>query len=343
MLIGRAVPPLLMIALAACGRPSAAPPPASAAAAPGDVVAEVDGQKITATELDAHAAGQLQQLRDQEYQIRVNALDDLIAKRLLEKKAKERGVSADELRRLEVDAKVPSPTPAEVNAIYDQNRDRVGGRSRDEVAPQIRSSITQQRIAERNAAFAAELRDGADVKILLEQPRADVVIAPDAQARGPAQAKVTIVEYSDYLCPYCQRAEETVSRVLARSEGKVRFVHRDLLIGRPRSMAVARAALCAGEQGKFWEYRANLLSSTGDWSDVDLAGRAIGLGLKAEDFKSCLASDRHEKAVLDSTDEGQKLGVSGTPTFFINGRRMVGVRSEADLEQTIQSELARRG
>jgi protein-disulfide isomerase len=345
MPIRRAVPLFLAIALAGCGRPGAAPSPAPPASGQsGDaVVAEVDGERITAAELDRHAAGQLQQVRDQEYEIRRNALDDLIGQRLIEKRARERGMTAEELKRQEVDSKVQPPTAAEIDAIYDQNRDRVGGRSRDQVAPQIISSLTQQRIAERNQAFTNELRGSAAVTILLEQPRAEVPVAAGAQARGPAQAPVTIVEYSDYLCPYCQRAEETVARVLARYEGKVRFVHRDLLIGRPRSMAVARAALCAGEQGKFWEYRANLLSGSGDWSDVDLGGRAIALGLNAADFRSCLASDRHEKAVLDSTEEGQKLGVSGTPTFFINGRRMVGVRSEADLERTIQAELARRG
>jgi protein-disulfide isomerase len=344
MVIARAVPLLILAAAAGCGRPSGGPSPDAAPRQSGDaVVADVEGEKIALAELDERAAGQLQQLRDQEYELRMKALEDLIGERLLEKRARERGVSPKELTRTEVDLKVPSPTPAEIDAIYDQNRDRVGGRSRDEVAPQIVASLTQQRIAERRAAFLAELRGSANVKILLEQPRTEVKVAEGAQARGPASAPVTIVEYSDYLCPYCQRAEATLSAVLARHEGKVRFVHRDLLIGRPRSMAVARAALCAGEQGKFWEYRTSLLSATGDWSDQDLASRATAIGLAAADFKSCLASDRHEQAVLDSTEEGQRLGVNGTPTFFINGRRMVGVRSEADLDQAIRSELARRG
>ena len=346
MLTVRVVASLLLAGAVGCGTPGPAPSPGSpaSAGASGDaVVADVEGEKITAAELDAHAAGQLRQLRDQEYDIKKNALDDLVSRKLIAKRAAREGLTSEELMRKEVDAKIPSPTPAEITAIYEQNRDRVGGRSRDEVAPQIVSSLNQQRIAERALAFTTELRRSAKVTILLDQPRTEVPVAEGAQARGPATAPVTIVEYSDYLCPYCQRAEATVARVLARFEGKVRFVHRDLLLGRPRSMAVARAALCAADQGKFWEYRTNLLSNQGDWSDVDLTGRAIALSLKPEDFKACLASDRHEKTVNESTDEGQKLGVSGTPTFFINGRKMVGVRSDADLEQTILAELARRG
>jgi protein-disulfide isomerase len=147
------------------------------------------------------------------------------------------------------------------------------------------------------------------------------------------------VEYSDYLCPYCQTAEVVVAKVLARYQGKVKFIHRDFLLGRPRSLAVARAALCAGEQGKFWEYRHDLLSTAGDWSDQDLEGRAARMGLRAADLRGCLASDRHDKAIMASSEEGQKLGVSGTPTFFVNGRRMTGVRSEAQFDEVIQAEL----
>jgi protein-disulfide isomerase len=134
-----------------------------------------------------------------------------------------------------------------------------------------------------------------------------------------------------------------VAKVLERYKGKVKFVHQDFLLGRPRSMAVARAALCAGEQGKFWEYRHNLLSATGDWSDQDLTKRAAGLGLPSEPFGSCLASERHDKAILASSETGRKLGVSGTPTFFVNGRRMTGVRSEAQFDEIIQAELRGRG
>jgi len=346
MHIARVTPPLLALALAAsaCGTPAERPAaPASSAPAGGGVVAEVDGQKITAAELDRHAAGELAKLRDQEYEIRKNALEDLITQRLVEKQAAARGITKEELLREEVGRKIPEPTPAQIQQIYDQNRDRVGGRSREEVTPQIVASLKQQWTQERALAFALELRAAAKVTTALDQPRTDVPVAAGAQARGPETAPVTIVEYSDYLCPYCQRAEETVAKVLARYEGKVRFVHRDLLLGRPRSMAVARAALCAGDQGRFWEYRSNLLTTTGDWSDKDLEGRATTLALKPAEFRSCLASNRHEKAVMESSEEGQKLGVSGTPTFFINGRRMTGVRSEADLDAAISAEIGRRG
>jgi len=308
-------------------------------AARGTVVAEVDGKPITAEELDKHAAAQLQQLRDQEYEIRKNALDDLIGKRLMQKEAAQRGISEQELNRIEVAAKVSPPSPSEIQEIYDANRGRVGGRTRAEVEPQIISSVVQQRVAERTRAFAQALRDQAAVKVHLEQPRSEVIIPAGTAILGPADAKVTIIEFSDYLCPYCQSAELVLAKVLEKYQGKVKFIHRDLMIGRPRSLPVAKAALCAGDQGKFWEYRRDLLTTAGDWSDGDLEARAAKMGLATSDFKACLASERHDPTINASTEEGQRLGVTGTPTFFVNGRRMVGARSEQHFDEIIQAEL----
>ncbi len=332
---------LVLLAAVSTGcRPSDGPKPASAA--PPAVVAEVNGAPITAEELDRYAAGELQRLRDQEYEIRKTALDDMINQRLINKEAAERGISEKELIRLEVDEKVAPPTPAEIQQLYDVNRDRVGGRTRAEVEPQIVSSVVRQRAAERARAFSQALRDQATVRITLDQPRTEVTIPAGTAVLGPPDAPVTIIEFSDYLCPYCQSAEAVVAKVLERYKGKVKFIHRDLLIGRPRSLAVARGAMCAGDQGQFWEYRHDLLTTPGDWSDRDLESRAARMGLKAADFRSCIASDRHDKTILASTEDGQKLGVNGTPTFFVNGRRMTGARSEQQFDEIIQAELRGR-
>jgi protein-disulfide isomerase len=311
-------------------------------AGPRGVAAEVDGKAITVEELDKRAAGQLQMLRDQEYEIRKNTLDAMIDEQLLKKAAAARGVSEVDLEKAEVDEKVTAPSPKEIQEIYDANRDRVGGRTVQEVTPQIVSSLRGQRVAERNRAFREELRKQSRVKVLLEQPRTEVPIPTGTAVLGPDTAPVTIVEFSDYLCPYCQKAEEVVSKVLDRYQGKVKFIHRDLLLGRPRSLPVAEAALCAGEQGMFWEYRHDLLTRQGDWSDQDLEGRAARMKLRGPEFKACLASERNEPAVLRSTESGQQLGVTGTPTYFVNGRRMTGVRSEQQFDEIIQSELAGR-
>ena len=333
--------PLALAAAAACSQARSAP------RAEGDdtptVVARIDGQAVTQKEVDARAESTLQRLKDEEYEARRSALDEIITERLMDAQAKAQGLSRDELLKREVDGKVAPPTKAEIKDLYDRNKDRVGGRSLAELAPEIERSIMQTRSAERAQAYLEDLRSKASVAVTLPQPRNDVPIPADARVMGPEKAPVTIVEFSDYLCPYCQKAQTVVDEVLRRNQGKVRFVHRDFLLGRPRSMAVARAAQCAADQGKFWDYRRNLLEAPGDWTDNDLLRRTASLGLDRTALQTCLASDRHDKAILESSQDGAKLGVQSTPTFFINGRRMRGARDPAQFQEIIDSELKAGG
>jgi protein-disulfide isomerase len=331
----------LAFAAAACSQARSAPRTEGEEAQA--VVARIDGQAITQKEVDARAESTLQRLKDEEYEARQSALDEIITERLMDAQAKAQGISRDELLKREVDGKVAPPTKAEVKDLYDRNKDRVGGRSLADLTPDIERSILQNRSAERAQAYLADLRRKASVSVTLPQPRNDVPIPADARVLGPNKAPVTIVEFSDYLCPFCQKAQTVVDEVLKRNEGKVRFVHRDFLLGRPRSMAVARAAQCAADQGKFWDYRRNLLEVPGDWTDDDLLRRTASLGLDRSALQSCLSSDRHDKAILDSSQDGTKLGVQSTPTFFINGRRMRGVRSADQFQEIIDSELKAGG
>src|SRR5207247_3598082 len=128
-----------------------------------------------------------------------------------------------------------------------------------ELAPVIERSLRERRLAERAAQFRDELKAKTGVKVTLDAPRVAVTVPADAPVLGPAGAPVTIVEYLDYQCPFCQRVQGVVDDVMSRYPGQVRFVHREFLLGKPRSLAAARAARCAGEQGRFWEYHRDLL------------------------------------------------------------------------------------
>ncbi len=293
--------PLALVASGACSRARSAPPPSAEGGDPQAVVARIDGHVITQKEVDARAQGSLQQIRDEEYEARHSALDELITERLMDAQATAQGISRDELMKREVDAKVQPPTKAEVQELYDRNKDRVGGRTLAELTPEIEHSILQQRSVDRAQAYLAELRGKAQVVVSLPQPRNEVQIPADARALGPEKAPVTIVEFSDYLCPFCQKAQSVVD-----------------------------------------EYRPNLLEAPGDWTDEDLLRRTASLGLDRAGLQACLSSDRHDKAILDSSEEGKALGVQSTPTFFINGRRLRGVRSADQFQEIIDSELGVR-
>jgi protein-disulfide isomerase len=307
------------------------------------VVAQVGGASITLEEVDRRAAGKLQRLRNEEYDVRRQALDEMIVERLFQKEAAERGVTQDALLKAEVDAKVTPPTAGDVKTVYEQNRAAAGTRTLADLAPAIERSLREHRLAERAAQFRDELKVKTGVKVTLDAPRVAVTVPADAPTLGPASAPVTIVEYLDYQCPYCHRAQGVVDEVLNRYPGKVRFVHRDFLLGKPRSLPAARAARCAGEQGKFWEYHRGLLLSSGDMSDEDLRTRATAMGLDAGKFSACVASDRFDGDIKRSTESGNALGIDATPTFFVNGRRLMGALPVDQFAEVIESELGRPG
>jgi protein-disulfide isomerase len=336
-------PAFLLAAAAAvgCSRTEAQSP--SKDAAGGQPAAEIGGTRITLDEVDKRAAGELARIEYDRYEARRKALDEMVNERLVDEAARARGLSKEALVQAEVTDKVVPPTDKDVRAAYEEHKARLGGVTFDQIKDRIHRSLLEQAIAERAAQFRLSLKKDAKVTILLEEPRAEVAIPAGAPSQGPADAKVTIVEFLDYQCPYCHRAQQSVDEVLKLYQGKVRFVHRDYVLGKPRSLPAARAARCAGEQGKFWEYHRGLLVDGGDMSDADLLRRAGALGLDGGKFTACAATDRFDADIHAATEAGGELGVSGTPTFFINGRRLVGARPVQDFQQIIDAELRSRG
>jgi protein-disulfide isomerase len=304
------------------------------------VVAEVDGAPILASELDRQAAGRLARVRQEEYDIRRQALDELIAERLVAAEAARRKVAPEELLRQEVDAKAGAMPDAQVELLYEQNKDRFAGTPRADAIARIREIVGGRAKAERRAAYEAELRKAARVAVRLEAPRVSVEVPAGTPATGPENAPVTIVEFTDYQCPYCHRAQGTIDEVMRRYAGKVRLVHMEFpLDGHPGAVPAARAARCAGEQGKFWEFHRSLMTAPGALDEAGLKGRAASLGLGAGPFASCLSSDRHDAAIQASAEQGASLGVTGTPAYFVNGRLISGARPFESFAEIIDQEL----
>ena len=336
------------LAVAGCSRPVGTSPASEGAATARPVsgvgvVAEVNGAPILASELEQKAAGRLARLRQEEYEIRRQMLDELIAERLVAAEAAKRKLSPEELLRQEVDAKATAPPADQVGTIYEQNKERFAGQSRDQALARIREILGGRARAERRATYQVALRAAAQVAVRLEAPRATVEIPKGAPSTGPAGAPVTIVEFTDYQCTYCHRAQGVIDQVLSRYSGKVRLVHLDYpLDGHPGAVPAARAARCAGEQGKFWEYHRSLMTAPGSLDDADLAGRAAALQMNASSFGTCLSSNRHDDAIQASLEQGEALGVTGTPAYFVNGRMLSGARPLEAFTEVIDAELAAR-
>jgi protein-disulfide isomerase len=304
-----------------------------------DPIATVDGQAITDDDLAPLVQGQLRPLREQEYQIKKNALDNLINQKLVDAEAKKKGVTTDKLYEQEVDAKIPEPTDVELNAIYAVQKEQIN-RPFEEVKPQLQQNLKRAKIQQARQEYSARLREQAKVAVLLSPPKVQVTFDPK-RVKGNPKARVMIVEFSDFQCPYCGQVEATLKSVLAKHEGTVALAFRDMPITQihPFAEGAAEAARCAAEQGKFWEYHDLLFADQGALDRNGLIAKAAKLQLDPKQFETCISSEKYKSQVQQDNQEGMRAGVSGTPGFFINGVFISGAQPEAIFEKIIEDQL----
>ena len=306
-----------------------------------EVVASVNGVAISAEELDASAKGQLQKIQSQIYQVKKRTLDGLIEAKLLEKAAQEKGVSVEAYVAENVDAKVSPPTDEEIQAFYDSQKGRIRA-PLEQIKGKISQHLMQTQKAEKRREMIALLKKSADVKVMLEPPRTEVSLDGVAYTSGDKGAKVVLVEFSDYECPYSKRAQPTVRKILEEYKGKVRYAFFDYpLAFHKKAMKAHEAARCAGEQGKYPEYSAKVFENQQNLGVEGLKQYAKDLELDTDAFDSCLDTGKTAESVKKSVQKGSGVGVSGTPAFFVNGIMISGAQPFESFVETIDAELAR--
>jgi protein-disulfide isomerase len=310
---------------------------------PAPVVAVVDGKEITEAALLDRVRGEMLKLEAQMYEVRRNGVEELISEYLLEQAAKARGLTGDQLLQQEVDAKVGEVTAKDVEDFYAANQARIR-KPLNEVRPQLLNYLQQNRLTEARRTYLKGLRDKAQVKIYLTPPIIEVS-AEGAPFKGPQNAPITIVEFSDFQCSYCKRVLNVLDQVLERYPDKVKLAFRDfpILNIHPHAQKAAEAAHCAAEQGKFWEYHDLLFEHQDAIPTANFAEHAKALGLEVAAFQACLDSQKFKAKVERNYADGVKAGVSGTPAFFINGRLLSGAQPFDAFKAVIDEELERLG
>jgi len=314
-------------------------------ASSGDPVATVAGQPISEQELtETLGPQQSMQLRTQEYQAKSKALESLIRLKLVQAKAKKRGISPEELIKREVESKLADPTDGEVEAYF-WGQNQTGVEKFDDVKQQYRTSLKQLKFLKARQAYADSLRAEFDVAVLLRPPSVEVAYDP-ARVKGEnPEAPVTIVEFSDFQCPFCKKSESTLNDVLTKYRGLVKLAYLDFPLGdiHPEAQKAAEASRCAGEQGKFWEYHDALYADQTKLKGADLLAHARALNLDQKSFQACLDSGKFKSKIEADMEQGKKDGVAGTPGFFINGVFLSGAQPQSEFEKIIDTQLALLG
>jgi protein-disulfide isomerase len=294
------------------------------------VVAEVNGRKITLSELDERIASQL-------YEVRSEALDELVQEIVLETEAEKRGLTPAELVSQETAAR-GAVTDADVEAFFEENKARMRpDETLEKAGPQIRRYLVQQRSAKAQSA----LRKSADVALKLEAPR--VQVSSTGPSLGPDDAPITIVEFSDYQCPFCSRAEPLIQQVLAKYPDSVRLVYRHFPLDsiHPNARPASIAAVCAEEQNQFWAFHEKVFANQRALGAENLIRFAEELELDLEAFNLCRAGDAAAARVAADVAAGEAAGTTGTPAFYVNGIKLSGARPLEAFVEVIERELDR--
>jgi len=308
----------------------------AAAAQDSEVVSEINGEKITRAQLHEQKAGALLQARYDFYKAEQKALNDLIAQRLLDIEARRQHLSVDELLKREVESKVKDLTEEQVRTVYDVIAPQ---ESFEVMRVKIQESIHAQRLQKARAAYIDSLREKANVLVLLAPPRADFAVG-NAARLGSASAPVQLVEFADFECPFCIKVHPELQKLKAEFGDRISFVYKDFpLPMHSHAQKAAEAARCAGAQDKFWPYHDRLFTST--QIDVpQLKQLATDLGLDMAKFNTCLDSGQQTAAVQKDAAEAQQIGLTATPSFFLNGHFFAGALQYQDLRQMVLQELS---
>jgi predicted DsbA family dithiol-disulfide isomerase len=313
-----------------------------AAQTPETVLATVNNIEITQKQVDDSVAAQIYPLQQQLYAIRKATLENLITTKLLEREAAARRISIEELRRQLTLGEI-NVTRAQVEQAYKQNASFFATMSPDEARERLRLDLENQARMKHYRAGLDALRKKWTVTMSFSPPvfvsELDDGVSP---VKGAANPVVTIVEFSDFECPFCKQAQGALKQVLERYGREVRVVFKYLpLEGHRNSLPAARAAYCAAEQDRFWQFH-DALFAAGNLSPPVFEQIASELGLGLPKFQECIASEQSRAAVIKDIEAARLLRIDSTPSFVVNGKLIKGALSFADFQQLIEQELGQR-
>lgn len=314
--------------------------PASTAADRARVLATVNDKQITMGNIEDSLRPLIFNVQEQVYTLRKQDLELKINDTLLTQEAQKKSITTRALLETEVSAKVPRVTDAEAQTFYNENKERISGDFAQTKA-QIIQYMQEQREQEATLAFAGQLRRASKIETNLTAPEspAFTIATDDQPVKGTANALVTVVAFTDFECPSCARQHPVLDQIVNEFGDRVRLVVRDFPLSQhANARKAAEAAEAAREQGKYWEYATVLFRNQSALGVDKLRQYATEVGLDRARFDASLDSGKFAEKVQRDMVDGRRLGISGTPTLYVNGKR-ISDNSYASLKSAIEIAL----
>ncbi|MEH6813725.1 MAG: thioredoxin domain-containing protein [Motiliproteus sp.] len=281
-----------------------------------------DGQEYQGDKLPPAVQQSLYDVEMKANDQRRQVIDQYIVNRYLQEKSAAEGKTVKQLQQQLL--QVPKASEADIKAFYDSNRGRINA-PYEQVKGRVAEFIQSQQQAAKEGQLLAQImtEKGYRLKIYEAQAPRFEVATEGYPFKGNPDAKVTMIEFADYQCPHCKEASHTVKNLLKQFDGQLKVVFRDYPINPSGiSRRVAEAAVCAAEQDKFWPFHDLAFERQSYLKAIKPEMLAEQLALNMEKFNSCFAGNAAKDKVTASLEEGVRLGLSGTPTFFVNGLKL---------------------
>ena len=308
-----------------------------------DIAAVVDGEVITYQVLDQSITDEIYKAQKKIYDLRFSRLNNTLLLRFIEQSPYSQGMSPQAFLNQFV-IKDSSVSATEVDRFIQANKipqEKINDGLKNEVHQYLVSEKERKAVSK---WFKEQSKLHGVVINLLEpqQPKIKINIG-DSPIRGNKQAPITLVEYSDFQCPYCAKAEKTVAKLLKKYPMQLRLVYKNFPLSfHKQAFIAAEAGLCAKQQSveKFWQLHDKMFANSKKLQKENLKKAAVAIGLNAEKFNQCLDSHKMLPTIKQEINQAQTYGVNSTPVFFINGVRIVGNQPIESFDKIIQIELA---
>ena len=294
------------------------------------VVAKVKGLKITKAELEKGIESDLFEARMKVYEIQREKLKGLIIEKLMEGDPKKKGLSNDQYLEKYILKGKGNPTEDDIKAFI-KERNIPATQVNDHTKDRIRKFLGHLKKKELIDEWLESNQKSGLISILLPKPKRPVFKLQVGKApfQGDKNAKVTLVEFSDFQCPFCAKGATLIKDIKKKYGDKVKVVFKNFpLPFHKHAQVAAEASLCANEQGQnlFWKLHDHMFENQNLLKKAELIDSSGKLGLKKEPFQKCLEARRYTAQVKADMEEGKAVGVRSTPTFFVNGKMVTGAQ-----------------
>lgn len=307
-----------------------------------EIVAKINGQEITLDELIGDEKLAFHELKKREHEMLMDRFNAILEEKLVTAEAEKAGISKEEFLKKNV---IKGEIKIEDKDYKDFLKDKRIPESQlnDKLKDRIMDALREQKRGEFVQAFLAKVTENNPVEVYLKKPKLQVnVEVGQAPLWGKEDAPVTIIEFSDFQCPFCMRAHETVNEVKKKYAGKVKlaFKHFPLPMHK-QARPASEASMCIHEQSpdKFWKYSDLLFANQKSLDDPNLEKFAKDVGIDVGKYKDCLNAKKFADLVQQDLSYGEKLGVRSTPTFFVNGQIISGAQPLEAFAEMIDEEL----